>query len=362
MNVRDILFNKRIVLVGAGQLGEMALHLWPKELDKPNLFLDSKKNGDLLGIPIMTIDEHEISSSNIYVLSFFKDSAFNVKKLFKEVFKQDILTVYDIISTYSQSIFSNGWVGLPENFISGLENLDVFSDQKSKNVYRAALEWRYKRSLDDDYPVSDEIKKYDLAGYGFDNNKFDYVIDAGSYDASFPGYLYNSGVTWGSLRALEPDAKRNLAVVRAVEMMKLTWDNVCPIEVDSHALWSSSSGCDFYQNGLLSARVAKASSEDTVFIPTITLDDLLTKIGASPDDRILIKLHIEGSEWPVIESSHEILALWKKTSFLINLSHDEDSLIKVPHAFHKAGNHDLLIRSHSLFGEGLTMCAKSRLT
>ncbi len=360
MNVKGALLNKNIVLVGAGQLGEMALHLWPKELDKPNLFLDSKKNGDLLGIPIIKIEEHEVSSSNIYVLSYFKDSAFNVKKLFKEVFKQDILTVYDIISTFSPSIFSNGWVGLPENFISGLENLDAFSDQESKNVYRAALEWRYQRSLDDDYPVSDEIKKYDLSEYGFDSNKFDYVIDAGSYDASFPSYLYNSGITWGSLRALEPDAKRNLAVVRAVEMMKLTWDDICPIDVDNHALWSSSRGCDFYQNGLLSARVAKALSGDTVFTPTITLHNLLEKMGASSDDRILIKLHIEGSEWPVIESSYEILALWRRTSFLINLSHDEDSLIKVPHAFQRAGNHDLLIRSHSLFGEGLTMCAKSR--
>jgi len=47
-------------------------------------------------------------------------------------------------------------------------------------------------------------------------------------------------------------------------------------------------------------------------------------------------------------------------NFLINLSHDENSLLEIPCALANTGIFELYLDSYSLFGEGLTLFAKNK--
>ena len=81
----DLLNKDKIILVGAGQLGEMTLRLWPTEKPLPIAFLDSKKNGTLANLPILALQDHIPKPNTTYVISFFKNNAEDVKKLFLEL-------------------------------------------------------------------------------------------------------------------------------------------------------------------------------------------------------------------------------------------------------------------------------------
>ena len=48
------------------------------------------------------------------------------------------------------------------------------------------------------------------------------------------------------------------------------------------------------------------------------------------------------------------------SDLLINLSHDEDSLLNIPQTLGVSKKFDLFLDSHALFGEGLTLFAKSK--
>ncbi len=43
-------------LVGAGQLGRMALDMWPAGEPRPQFFVDSSKEGTFCGLPVHRLD------------------------------------------------------------------------------------------------------------------------------------------------------------------------------------------------------------------------------------------------------------------------------------------------------------------
>jgi len=49
-----------------------------------------------------------------------------------------------------------------------------------------------------------------------------------------------------------------------------------------------------------------------------------------------------------------------RADLLINMSHDERSLLEIPEVLAATGRFDIFLRSHSLFGEGLTLFARHR--
>jgi len=92
----------------------------------------------------------------------------------------------------------------------------------------------------------------------------------------------------------------------------------------------------------------------------VTLEALLTPQIEGANTKLLTKLHVEGAEWPVIYSSSRFLERDITNDIIINLSHDEESLVKIPELLHNLGKHDLFLHSHALFGEGLTLIARSK--
>lgn len=342
-----------IVLLGAGQLGRMALEMWPDSVVRPIMILDRKASGSISGVPILPADLHTPDPGFLYVLSYFKDSPEGVLELFETHLQQGILTVYDILSGEMPATFTNGWQGAPEDLASVTSLTRLFGDEESQRIYSANLEWRYRRHLRRDYPVGREEDKYALSHYGINAFTFDLVVDAGSFDLSFSDKLKAEGFAWRRYLALEPDPVRYNAISTILGGRQLEDKS---IDLSQAAAWSRSGEVDFLASGLLSARIPRDSMSANARVIAVTLSEVVDQHGAKPKDSLLVKLHIEGAEWPVIESSMELLGRPGSTCLLINLSHDEDSLTQIPRVLSELG-YRMRLHSHSLFGEGLTLFA-----
>jgi len=61
----------------------------------------------------------------------------------------------------------------------------------------------------------------------------------------------------------------------------------------------------------------------------------------------------------VIESSFEYLLSFDHLDLLINLSHDEESLLFIPRILGSSGKYRLFLELHALFGEGATLFART---
>ena len=357
MNYVDL--DRPVALIGAGQLGKMAIALWPPEVEKPIFFLDEFSTQEIQGIPIFKTSTHIPDPSIQYVLSYFKTDPRDIKHLFESFLKQEVITIYDLLTEVNSDLFSNGWRGDPANLESARKNSAYFADAKSQSIYSDVLDWRYLRKLSNSVP-STEAKKYDLTKIGRKSNQYDLVIDGGSYDFSFPKSLLSSKITWKDLIAIEPDPISQAEVMKQIELIGSIPEFSGNCYLEKRALWSTNQGAYFYPNGLLSARIAQNPDNSCREVETVTLESLVLSQIRDESAEILTKLHVEGADWPIIDSSTKFLERDLTHDILINLSHDEDSLVKIPELFHNLGKFELYLRSYALFGEGLTLLALSK--
>ena len=103
---------KSICLIGAGQLGEMSLKLWPESKPKPIAFLDKERKGFLAGIKIKKHLGFSDQKNTLFLLSAFKINPKNVYSIFRELRQKTILTVYDFFEEFGNDYFTNGWRNL----------------------------------------------------------------------------------------------------------------------------------------------------------------------------------------------------------------------------------------------------------
>ena len=149
--------NSKIILIGAGQLGQMTLRLWPKQKLLPHAILDTYKVGKLSKIPILNLENHPIQSNATYILSMFKNNSNYINYLFKEIVNQPILTSYDLFDYYIGEKFSNGWGYTRKSNIKKIEINSVsclFSEETSIKVWNSVIAWRYRRVLVNEYPFT----------------------------------------------------------------------------------------------------------------------------------------------------------------------------------------------------------------
>ena len=348
-----------IALIGAGQLGRMAIELWPPGLEKPLFFLDENSVEIIQGIPVHKTSLHIPDRTIQYVLSHFKSDPEGIEALFENFLNQELVTVYDLLTQFDSDLFSNGWQGDPKNLNVIKKNSEFFADEQSRSIYDEVLDWRYLRKLGSRRP-SPESLKYNLGNQGRMSKHYDLIIDGGSFDLSFAESLIESRITWTKLIAVEPDSNSQSRVRN--QMKKLAEIEQCTGSciLEKRALWSTNNGAHYYENGLLSSRIAGIQKPTSIPVETVTLEELLTSHIESSSSKILTKLHIEGAEWPVIKATEHLFRIYQNHDILINLSHDEDSLVRIPELLYQTGNFDLFLHSHALFGEGLTLFAKSK--
>ena len=349
------LSGENFALYGAGQLGRMTLDMWPQNRMKPLFFIDAVKTGDYCGLPVHPLDGPRPENVT-YLLSAFKIPAVTAKEIFHQLGQPLMLTAYDFFDHVMPEEFGNGW----RNLAPGAEVLTraslaraVYADDLSRLAHDSACAWRYRREMPDNYPVAPEEDKYNLAFLGRQATHYDLVIDAGSYDLHTLDMLHAGGVSWDSVAAFEADpARADICRSRAGEGGYV--HEIAVADFDGEA--------DFLATGLLSARLAGPGVKGDPrlkTVPVARLDSFSRQFGPLAGKRILLKLHIEGAELPALKGAEELLRT-AHCDVLLNLSHDEQSLLDLPVYLRNLGRFDIFLRSHSLFGEGLTLFARCR--
>ena len=351
----DLLNRDKIILIGAGQLGEMTLRLWPQEKPLPIAFLDSKKTGTLATLPILALHDHKPFINTTYVLTFFKNNAEEVKKIFSEKLKQPIITAYDLFEKYLPETFSNGW-GYTRELKSKLAVLEKIrqhiNDKASLVVWDSVIAWRYGRKLRNNYPIEVEIEKFNIARFLNTKTIYDLVIDGGSYDLGFYRYLENTKLVFKNFIAFEPDP---LSFKKCCDYKSKK--NLVFIQIEKICLAKTLGKRYFNANGDFSARMTEAGLSicDATSIDYYFLNKFSRIVKKK---RILIKLHIEGAELEAIEGSRNTI-LNQQVDFIINMSHTEDAILEIIPLLKNLKNYKLYLRNSSLFGEGLTLFAIS---
>lgn len=359
--IRAMLAKGPFALIGAGQLGKMTLDMWPAQEPKPLFFVDSAREGEFCGLPVHRLGSADLPAGVTYLISAFKMPAATAKSVFSALGQDELLTSYDFFEERVPLEFSNGWRNLEAgpNLPARLAAARAaYADETSRLIQDCAADWRYKRELRDDYPVTPEERKYDLSSFGRAGKHYDLVIDGGSYDLATLGMLSAGGVTFDRVVAFEADPVRYAdCQSRAASMPGVTVRPEALADVDGEA--------DFLATGLLSARLAApglAGDPRLRRVPVARLDTLSSELldGRPLDEaRVLLKLHVEGAELPALKGAADLLA-HARVDILLNLSHDEASLLDLPVYLERFGRFDIFLRSHALYGEGLTLFARYR--
>lgn len=346
-----LLTNRPLVLIGAGQLGSMSLKMWPQNLQKPVMFLDSEKTGLLGGIPILPIDEHLFSPKYVYVLAYFKERPKAISQLFEKI-NQEIITVYDIFEIFSPNEFGNGWYANVFDYFNIIRTQKLFFDSNSKVILKTTGQWKFKRKLSDALEIGDEAQKYNLDFLNPEGDTYDFVIDGGCHDLYLLKNSQRKNIFFKKYLAIDPDPKSPVnfdgsLIEEADDRVTIVRKGLVGKNLMRTLVWS----------GLLSARLVPLPSQKMANVQLITLSELIREFGISINDRILIKLHIEGLEFEVIEEFFDTVIGWRKIHFMINLSHNKQSLVFIPKLLSRYG-YTLKLESHSLFGEGITLYAR----
>jgi FkbM family methyltransferase len=359
--IRDMICRGNFVLIGAGQLGDMAISLWPEAVPLPRLILDSQRTGLCRGVKISNLIGHKGNSDSVYLLSAFKLKSSEVDSIFSRLGQGVILTVYDFFEEYCPLTFSNGWRCLDPDDIK-LRSLEAvrrnFSDVRSLAVFDAAVYWRYYRKLFPDFDCEPESTKYDLRRFPVIIKDYEFVFDCGAFDMALVSFLSAAGVKIGCYIAFEPDnqsfeqCRHRAGALKEALPSKVRLENVALSDVIEDRL--------FLSNGLLSARLVPSHYAEGNTVPTVTqtttLDRFVSNLAGIGSGRVLLKLHVEGAELAVLRGAERFIRASKPDIF-VNLSHDEESLLKIPEFIKSIGGYSMFLAGHSLFGEGVTLFA-----
>lgn len=349
--LKKLLISRPIVLIGAGQLGLMTLKMWPQDLQRPVIFLDYAKTGMIEGIPIQSMANHVFNPNFLYVLSFFKERPNVINQIFEEA-NQELITVYDIFEIFLPDKFGNGWYANIVDYLQLKQTKSYYSDFRSKQVIESAAQWKFRRRLLESLKIADEATKYNFDFINPEHKTYDFVIDGGCHNFYLLEKIRSSGISFKKYLAVEPDP--NSPVNRTGSLLE---ELPRGVKIIRKGLVGNSLQRELLWSGLLSARLVPNPPNIKSDIELVRLSDLIKEYGIDLNHRILIKLHIEGLEFDVIREFLPSITGWKHIHFMINLSHNKESLIQVPRLLSKQG-YTLKLESHSLFGEGITLYAK----
>ncbi|HEX7822845.1 MAG TPA: FkbM family methyltransferase [Sphingobium sp.] len=366
-SIKQVLASGRYALVGAGQLGAMSLAQWPVDVARPEFILDSVRTAELDGIEVRSLADHVPQAGVTYLLSAFKMPPSAIRAIFDHLGQAEILTVYDFFEEFTPAIFSNGWRNIAPT-ADALDRLAAmpgcYDDDLSRQICRAVTAWRYRRELIDDFPVAPEEDKYDLSLFGRGGVHYDLIYDGGAFDLGLFTHLAEAGISWGKGVAFEPDPVN----MERCTPQKRRWESErgAPIQLDRRALSDSTKKSRFLANGLFSSRLVEDSTlshAELIDVETCRLDDVHRQLfgdDAAAPKRILLKLHVEGSELAALHGARKLLSR-HHVDILVNLAHDEASYRDIPAYLAGFGRFDQYLRCHALFGEGLTLFARNKL-
>lgn len=327
--------SKGFVLYGAGEMCKMAMDFIEHTNKLPLYIVDQLITGSIKGIKIIKPDE--IPKEDKKFLTFFVCIAtLPLNDLYKQLNQLgcvDIRHFYDLSEYLFPRMMSNGWIAknvAKNDLVSILYLLE--HDNYSVAHYLQFLWWRLKRKekIDVNYPVLSN-KKFFNAPCIPELNHNEKFLDGGSHQGqTILSFLEKTVSKYTTIWAFEPDTK-NLAILR-----KRINQN---IKIYDKALWNKC-GKLFFQDNFCYA--SKVSQNGKLEINSISIDSL----GIDPS---IIKLHVEGSEYEVLQGAYETIEK-NRPIIMVLADHSQDGMCNIPNYLAKFESYNIYFYLHDFCG------------
>lgn len=351
---------RRLVLYGAGRLGDLAIKILAKSGLSPAFFIDinASSKPELKGYKVYppeklgTLDPQ----NDVVMICAFKFPYKDIRQQVKKWTNAEIYSIYDLFFFLKEAHFSNGWQAGPLSEEDQYHIKEVFrclSDEISKRTYLSFVQWRVARIEGDNVQnnLIDEKNKYfnELTKKTFDRNGA--VIDGGAFDLTFSLEVVEKYPSVTKVYALEPDNESQGICAAAIN----SGNADKRIELHRVAVSNRIGQMPFVHGHGLASRLTEADDQNVGTAPATTLDGL-QGLMASEGPVIAVKLHVEGHERQALEGARRLIKA-QRPLLMVNCSHNRDGLWRIPFECMRFNGYSFYMRQHAYYGEGLTFYA-----
>ncbi len=357
---KDFYIDKKIILYGAGRLGELAAILLKAGGIPVEYFVDKNylNKTSVLGFPVYSPEKlRELDpKESIIIISAFKFPFEEMSEIIQKYSDCKIYTVYDLLFFLDEAHFSNGWSSgeLSKEDKEKIEFVyNRLEDSFSKKTYLNFLRWRISRkekNLSENDLIIEDIKYFNDQTIPA-LNKPGIIIDGGAFDLSFSLKAIKYNKTLNRIMAFEPDDESYDECLKMLEEMPEINGKIALYKI---ALSDSSGEKSFTHGHGLASRLIEGTNINEP-VKTVDLDSFIS--NESIEEKIsAVKLHIEGEELKALVGADNIIKKHKPL-LMINCSHNREGLWKIPHHVMQYDGYKFFMKSHAFYGEGLTFYA-----
>ena len=311
--------DKKIVIYGAGSLGQMGTMLLLKAGIKPEYIIDKSKKGNIAGIKIISPEEIPEKDKNekLFLVCISTISYNEISNFLKNINIKNIIQFYTYAYIKFPELLSNGWTCYKPTEVDkqNIERVcEILShDDLSLHHYLQFLWWKLRgiERLYLDHPV--------LTGKKFFNSpcfknfsKEEVLLDCGChYGQTIKAFQFTTGNTYKEIIAIEPDLY-NLKICKDnLNNEKINYKNIA---------LSDKIGKKSFINGL--GYASKLDNDGNVLVETETVDSL----NVEPT---IIKIHCEGEELKILQGAKKTIKNYHP-KLMVLADHNEDGLYKIP--------------------------------
>jgi len=353
-----------IVLYGAGQLGSLFLQLCqPLNVSVLAILDKYSDQAELKGIPVYRLFDApgHLRFATVVVCAFKSTEPQSIYNELQSLGYSSVTDAYQFLFSLRGSAFFNGWRISPIEKNSKRKQMasfltDYFQCEHSKLLY--LLNLIYRQGLTDNLGFSNllspESQKYSnyIVKHFLKEFSPSTVLDVGSWDMTLlhqlkeitPPLFFNKYIAFDPLDEAFEHFRFSLPILKTI---------AGSAEIVSSAavgLSCTATGRVPFHTGMgMASRVVSPHHRSAVWVNACTLSGYVNSCS-------IVKLHIEGKEYPVVK---EFLLNVKRDFphlLIINCSHTPEGLFEIPYLLAKYGC-ELRFLQHAFYGEGLTLYA-----
>lgn len=332
--------NRRIILYGAGAMGEMALDFLELINITPKYIVDAYKKGKVRGINIVhpkDISKNDLKNSTC-LLCVVTTPISPIIDYLKKFDYTDIRHFYDYSEIMLKNRLTNGWTCFNPitKDINAITKVCEYLEQDKHSLahYLQFLWWRIRRveKIDIEYPVLSNQKYFNAPCIPKLSRNESFLDGGAHFGSTTKNFLDTIDMQFDNIWAVEPDEKNLLGMkAKFFDMNNIEYLNIALSNIDSK---------NNFIDGLGFA--SKIEKNGNKIIQTLKIDSL----NINPT---IIKLHLEGHELQALEGAKETI---KRTRpiLMVLADHNKDGLYKIAQFLTKLDRYKIYFYLHDYCG------------
>jgi hypothetical protein len=355
----------RIIVYGSGQLGSLFLKLaTPYNVNIVGFIDKYSKQKFCDGLPVYNLDviPKELLDCHVVICAFKCDNPESIVKDLESLGFTSSSDAYDLLYNLKGSSFYNGWrfgrskLNSQQNHIYSLI-LKAMDCNDSKKLYQLNMAYRSSAAQNTDFAnqLTEESEKYSnkIVQDFININAPSTIIDGGAWDFTLFQQLsrLKNTLCFDSYIAFDPLPCTKNSYDQIKSFIK---SRICNVDYYQTALVGKNlSKKEYFYNYKMgmASRIVTQFSKNSERVKTSFLSNYIPQNCSS-----LIKLHIEGMEYPVLKEFFDYLPCKYRHLLMINCSHTPEGLIHIPYYLVSRGC-SIYYKQHAFYGEGLTLYA-----